>query len=242
MGRIDCRQRKKAALMMLNRTSEEEAEENAILEQAKAIEAARRAEEVAQRANAPAGGINSPTAGPSLQTCSPFSAYCHFPGRIILGREPVLTESSSLCYVNIRPDLAVSSVQWNSLWLFTSRSNQAVSLCQSPEATLPSQLLQQKKTWWTSLSLYLLELHPCSQQICSPASQRFLECTAGGPTPASKHKLNWPLSLVVQGVSHSPSPQAGEHPCRKHRSYQANAHCLTFRVCFSACVCCPLQP
>lgn len=51
--------------MMMNRSPQEEAEENAILEAAKAIESARRAEELTQRANAPAGA-NSPTAGEYL--------------------------------------------------------------------------------------------------------------------------------------------------------------------------------
>ena len=47
---------------MMQRTPQEEAEENAILEQAKAIESARKAEEMAHRAAAPTGA-ESPTAG-----------------------------------------------------------------------------------------------------------------------------------------------------------------------------------
>ena len=49
----------------MQRTPQEEAEENAILEQAKVIESARRAEELANRAAAPVGA-ESPTAGSNL--------------------------------------------------------------------------------------------------------------------------------------------------------------------------------
>ena len=66
---LACRERKHALELLLQRTPQQEAEEDVLLEEARVIEDARRQEDAQRRANAPSGSSPLLAAGHILCGC-----------------------------------------------------------------------------------------------------------------------------------------------------------------------------